>query len=603
MLSTVRKCLVLLSARERWRWAGLIPLAMLSAVMEAAGAGAVFGLIKIISDPAQASVLPVTSALYPLLPRQDAQAVVFWMAVGVVLFYILKNAFLVAVASQQSRVASESTVAVSTRMLERYLAAPFALHLRRNSAELIRNMTSSIDTVFGMVMLPAINIFVEALIVLGIVAVLVMTAPALTLAAAGILFTLLAVLLRLTRRTLIRWGSQEQHLRKTILQNLQQSLGGIKEVRLRGRERFFQGLFDNQQHALARVRHLNSILSTASRVLIETVFVVGMLLVVVVVTLRGSTGPQIVPVLGLYAYAGFRVIPSVNRILMHLNSIRYSSPVVEQLHEDFVGIRQPPALAAETPEGEALAFTDCVALEHVSYSYDGTRAPVVQDISLTIRRGESVGIVGPTGAGKSTMIDLLLGLLPPAAGRVTVDGIDIATALRAWQRKIGYVPQAVYLTDDRLRRNIGFGLLDEEIDPDKVHAAVRMAQLEDLVAALPRGLDTVVGERGVRLSGGERQRVAIARALYHEPELLVFDEATASLDNQTERELTRAIETLHGQKTLIIIAHRLSTVRNCDRLVFLLHGRVAGVGSFDELLQCNADFRNMAVMTDTGEGP
>jgi ATP-binding cassette subfamily C protein len=230
----------------------------------------------------------------------------------------------------------------------------------------------------------------------------------------------------------------------------------------------------------------------------------------------------------------------------------------------------------------------------VSYAYDAGGASVLDDVSLAIRRGESIGIVGHTGAGKSTLVDLLLGLLQPTAGRISVDGRDRRQHARWWQRQIGYVPQAFFVTDDTLRRNIAFGIPDAEIDERRVQRAARVAQLEEVVAGLPQGLDTFVGERGIRLSGGQRQRVVIARALYHEPQVLVFDEATSALDNQTEREIARAIEALHGAITLIVIAHRLSTVRGCDRLIFLDQGRVAGVGSYEELMAGDARFRAVA---------
>jgi len=416
-----------------------------------------------------------------------------------------------------------------------------------------------------------------------------------------LLFGTVAALLRLTRRVFTRWGAQQQELKKTILQNLHQSLGGLKEVKVLGREHFFYHIFARRQGTLIRVHSRYATVTMVPRLLIETVFVCGMLLVIVLVTREGRDALDLVSLLGLYAYAGFRIIPSAYRIMLGVSTIRHGTAAVNHVYNDFMAFEPDLPVAGGAANGEDLSFTDRLVLDEVSYAYDVADAPVLQEVSLTIRRGESIGIVGPTGVGKSTLIDLVLGLLPPSSGHILVDGKDVFSAVQSWRRKIGYVPQSIFLTDDTLRRNIAFGLEDTEIDAQKLQAAVRMAQLEKFVATLPRGLETVVGERGVRLSGGQRQRVGIARALYHEPEILVFDEATSALDNQTERAVIGAIEALRGEKTLLIVAHRLSTVRGCDRLVFLQDGRIADCGSFDELLMNNADFRDMAAVA-SGKG-
>jgi len=280
--------------------------------------------------------------------------------------------------------------------------------------------------------------------------------------------------------------------------------------------------------------------------------------------------------------------------------MRNVAPAVERVHALLLRFEGARAPEPGPPEPE-LRFERAIVLDRVSYQYEAGAAPVLTDVSLTIRRGESVGIVGATGAGKSTLIDLVLGLLEPTGGSISVDGVDIARARRAWQRRIGYVPQAAFLFDDTIARNVALGVRPAEIDAARLADALRMAQLAEFVATLPDGVDAQIGERGIRLSGGQRQRVAIARALYRQPEVLVFDEATAALDNQTEREVTRAIEGLRGQKTLVIIAHRLTTVRHCDTLVFLRAGRVDAIGPFDRLLEESAEFRAMAAMPAAGQ--
>lgn len=599
----IRKCVLFLPPRARWYWAGLIPLAFLTAVLESFGAAAIFALLKIISDPTQLYTLPVLATVSALLPwpPQESQALIQFFVLVVAIFYILKSLLLVAIRYIRNRVISRSIAMLSRRMLEGYLTVPYAFHFRRNSAELIRNTTSSVDTAFQRVMASAVSIATEALIVIGIVVVLLVSASVVTLTVVVVVFALLGIMLHFTQRLFGEWGAQEEELKRATLQSLQQSLGGLKEVKVMGRERFYYQVFSKQQEALLRIQRLAETLTYAPSLLIETAFIVGMLLVILMILGQADAGQDVIPLIGLYAYAGFRVMPSVRSILLNLNRIAQGIAATDRVYQDFQAFTDYQAEELRPAGNSRIAFRHSIVLEQVSYTYDGNDTAALHGVNLTIQRGESIGIVGPTGAGKSTLVDLILGLLTPSSGRISIDGQDLAEHQRSWRRLIGYVPQGIYLYDDSLRRNIAFGLNDDDIDEEKVLAAVRLAQLEAFVARLPDGLDTRVRERGIRLSGGEKQRVAIARALYHEPQLLVFDEATSALDNQTERDVTRAIEALHGKKTLIIVAHRLSSIRSCDRLVFLRNGQVEGCGRFDKLLHKNAAFRQMVSQSEVGE--
>jgi ATP-binding cassette, subfamily B, bacterial PglK len=586
-MRTIRDALALLPPATRRQWAALVPLSLAAAGAEALGAAALYLLIRIVGDPAAARTMPVIARF----TEGDWRGTVVVFTVLLAFFYLTKNAFQIWQAWVQTKRVADGRAEIARRALAVYLAAPYPFHLRRNSAELIHNVTTAADDVCRRVLAPAVTVATETLVVLAIVGVLAFTSPAMTLALVLALGTSGAILLRVTRERARRWGERTYALERDMLQGVQATLGAAKEIKVLGREGFFYQQFASRLQALARVRHLSDTLAAVPRVLVESVFVVGALAVVVALVRLGRPGPDVVPLLGLYAYAGFRVIPSANRILMLVNEVRTGGAAVRALRADLDGAS--PGLASDAASAP-LPFTDAIVLEHVSFTYEDAERPALTDLDLTIRRGDAVGVVGPTGAGKSTLVDVLCGLLVPTAGRVLIDGRDLREVPRAWGRAIGYVPQAVALIDDSLRRNIALGVADDAVDDDRVHEVVRMAQLQEFVASLPQGLATSVGEHGVRLSGGQRQRVGIARALYHRPHVLVFDEATAALDNHTEAELLRAVEPLRGALTLIIVAHRLTSVRCCDRLVLLADGGVAGEGRYEDLLNDNPAFRRLA---------
>ena len=581
-----------LDPRDRLRWLLLVPLVSLAAIVEAIGALAVFGLLRIVVDPERVRTTPVVADLWQRWPDSNLQTLVATLTIAVAVFYVVRALFLTWVEWVKESVIHHSGARAAERLFARYLAADYAFHLRRRSASLIAEVSRSTDAAFQLIAASVVNIFAEIATLSALIAVLVVSAPSRALLAVGTVLVIVAVPVVATRRVWRRWGEHAKRFEEQQLHVLQQSLGAVKEVKIAGRESFFETRLRAARRSLAHLRRQRAAMASALRLGIEAVLIVSMLLIVLVVTLRGDSGADTVSLLALFAYAGFRAVPSANRIMLNAGYLREGKPFAEAVAADFAKLG-PVAQRAHGPE-PSIDFRQSIACENVTFVYEDSARPALQDVNLTIRRGESVGIVGPTGAGKSTLVDVLLGLLRPTSGRVLIDGDDLTGYERAWRRLIGYVPQDPYLLDDSLRRNIAFGVPDTTIDEQRLARACTGAQLDEFLRELPDGLETVVGEDGVRLSGGQRQRVAIARALYQDPEVLVFDEATAALDNLTEREVTRAIAALHGQRTLIVIAHRLTTVESCDRLIFLREGKLAGVGAYAELLR-DPRFKAIAV--------
>jgi ABC-type multidrug transport system fused ATPase/permease subunit len=492
---------------------------------------------------------------------------------GLVVAYTVKALFLGFFAWRQAHFVAVLQTSLSQRLFAGYLRQPYTFHLQHNSALLIRNVIGQVGALTSAVQ-QGLMLTTESLVLLGISALLVSVEPLGALLVMSALGIAGWVLHRSTRSYLLRWGTAFQMHEGMRIQHLQQGLGGAKDVKLLGREDDFLAQYSLHNLGSARLQQRQATLQALPRLWLELLAVVGLAALVLAMLWQGKPIDALLPTLGLFAAAAFRLMPSVNRVLLALQNVRFSSPVIETLHGEL------PILNAQKvlPTGRSLRFSRALTLEHVGFQYPSAQAPALNEITLSISKGSAVGFVGGSGAGKSTLVDIILGLLTPANGTVRIDGIDIQTNLRGWQDQVGYVPQSIYLTDDTLRRNVAFGLPAEEIDEAAVWRTLKDAQLEDFVRSLPEGLDTVVGERGIRLSGGQRQRIGIARALYHDPKVLVLDEATSSLDTATERGVMEAVRALRSDKTLLIVAHRLTTVEGCDCLFRLEQGRLVDEG-------------------------
>lgn len=584
IVGTVRRSLDLLNKRLRRRWLLHVPLALFSAVLEMVATAGMLILIRLISDPAGAERIASLRTLRHWIDYTPGLGFNAAFASMVALVYVAKNGLRVGEVYALQRSAAATAVWVSSGLLERYLMAPYSLHLRRNSSEMLNNVGLAADQVSWVVLQSVTALISEACIALGILAVLVVQLPPLARGAAAVTAGVSILLLWITQRRHTRWGRLLHAANTQKMQSLRQSLAAVKEAKILGRERYFSRRFARIRSGLGDLEAVQLTTEVLPRLVVETTFVLALSALIVIAWLRPMGAGNLTLTLGIFAYGGLRLLPSLHLMVYRFNRIGSGDASVQAVARDWNELS--PYVAAGSEVEPALAMKESIVFTDVSFSYDtahGLDQPALSDINVTILRGESIGIVGPTGAGKTTLVDLMLGVLEPDEGTIRVDGRDIRTSLRGWQKQIGYVPQTVYLIDDTIRRNIALGLEDAEIDEARVVQAARDAQLDGFLSGLSDGLDTVTGERGLRLSGGERQRIAVARALYRSPAVLIFDEATAALDNLTEQALTTTIQGLHGKITTVFIAHRLSTVESCDRLIFLRDGKIADVGSYSEL--------------------
>ncbi|NIO41375.1 MAG: ATP-binding cassette domain-containing protein [Burkholderiales bacterium] len=576
----IRKVWDMLSPAQRRGAFTLMVWMILGMVLEALGVGLIVPALALMTQQDPASHYPWMERFVLWLDNPSQTRLVQIAMVTFVAIYLLKNLFLGFLAWRQTRFTYGIQVAFSEKLFAVYLRQPYTFHLQRNSAQLIRNVNGEV-TLFMQVIMAGLMIVAELLVMLGIAVLLLLIEPRGTLIVVVVLVGAAGLFYRITRRYIAQWGVARLHHDRLRLKHLQQGLGGVKDVKLLGRERDFLEQFGIHNVGSARVNRLQATVQQLPRLWLEMLGVVGLATLVLAMLAAGQSLASIVPTVGLFVVAAFRLMPSVNRVLAAMQTLRYSGPVVKTLHTEF-GL-EANALDSVVEQG-LLQFERELRVDGVSYAYPGAEQASLKRVDLHISKGELVGLIGASGSGKSTLIDLVLGLLAPDSGQITADGVDIHAKLRAWQNQIGYVPQSIYLTDDTLRRNVAFGLPKEEIDDVAVKQAIRAAQLEEFVDSLADGLDTVVGERGVRLSGGQRQRIGIARALYHDPAILVLDEATSSLDSATEREVMRAVQQMRGNKTVLISAHRLTTVEACDHLYRLEHGCVTAHGTPEGVL-------------------
>lgn len=556
----------------------LMIVMLIGMLLEMIGVGLVVPVIVILTEQDITTIYPGFHVLLDMIGNPNQKTLIVGVMLLLLASYLFKNIFLAFLAWKQSRFTFTLQSELPKRLFAIYLGQPYTFHLQHNSASLVRNVRTEVSVITNSVITPIMNVFAEGLVLFGISILLLFVEPVGILIVISVLGFAAWGFYRTTKSYVLRWGKARQYHDGLSLQHLNQGLGGVKDVKLLGRELDFLNKFSSHTSQSAKMNQLQAVLKKMPRLWLEFLGVMGLVTLVLVMLNQDREINTIIPTIGLFVAAAFRLMPSVNRILGGVQQIRYGLPTVDVLYKEL------NLHLDESKTNTPTQLKRMIEINNVSYSYPGSSTLSLNNIFLEIEKGKTIGIIGPSGSGKSTLVDIILGLLTPNEGQVQIDEYDTQLNLRGWQDQIGYVPQSIYLTDDTLRRNVAFGLPINQIDNVAVDRAVKAAQLDSFVASLPDGLETMVGEHGVRLSGGQRQRIGIARALYHDPAVLVLDEATSALDEATEKKVMTAITALQGSKTIIIVAHRLSTVKDCDRIYRLANGGIVEEGNAKDIL-------------------
>lgn len=597
MIQIFRKIRGVLDARERRNALMLLCLMLVAAFVEVVGVASVMPFVAILADPTIVSANRHLNWAFTTMGFTDPRS--FMVLLGLVTVLVFLGALTIKAVTTYSilRFSNMRAHSISTRLLTGYLSQPYVFYLGRNTAELSKTLFSEVGEVTNGVLIPALKLISNTIVALFIAILLLVVDPLLTVIIGAVLggsFTLIYVL---SRRTLRRFGEQRVQDNTARFVLASEAMNGIKDLRLLGRERYYLDRFRKVSHRFCRQAAISKAIGDIPHLAIQGVAFGGVLLLVLYLTARHNGLSGAMPIIVLYAFAGYRMLPAFQEIFKNSTQMRYYSPALDRLHAD---LELTGTGTLESSETAPVRLEGAIEVKDVSFAYPGTNRPTIKGVSLTIPKGSSAAFIGRTGAGKSTIVDLITGLLEPQKGFIAIGGTPLTPDnLCGWQRTIGYVPQTIFLTDASIAENIAFGIPPQEIDLQAVQRAAKSAHIHDFIASgLPDGYQTLVGERGIRLSGGQRQRIGIARALYHNPQVVVFDEATSALDNSTEEAVIEAINDLVGEKTVILIAHRLTTVQRCDTIYLLAEGSIRAAGTYEDLLD-NEDFQRLSSLKPT----
>lgn len=598
-LSVWKKAWALLSRQERRNAWIVLTVVVLAAFSSAAMIGSIMPFLSVLAEPQRIHEVSALAWAYQVGGFTSDYSFLVALGLGSLAVILAANLMQIVRAGVVLRYTTMRMHTLSRRLLTSYLRQPYEFFLNQHSGVMSTQILSEAQQVVAQFFRPAADVIASSLTVLVIVALLLWVNPVVAVLAFVLIGGIYGGTFLLTRRVIARQGRSRVRMNKARFRIASEALTGVKDIKLLAKEHAYILRFATASRRWAVTQVIVGLVGQIPQYVMQSVAFGGMLILCMVLVdpqglESGRVLGDILPILGVFAFAGQRLIPELSKVYRGLTLIQYGAAAVDSIHKDLLQGAGTVSLP-ETPP-EALGLNRELRLDRVGYRYPNADQSGLRGVSLVIRAGEKIGVVGSSGAGKTTFADLVLGLLRPTEGDIIVDGVPITEGnLRAWQQGVGYVPQDIFLTDSSVAENIALGVAPEEIDQVRVETAARIAQLDDFIRAeLPDGYDTKIGERGVRLSGGQRQRMGIARAMYHEADFVVFDEATSALDNPTEREVMAAIDNLPGDKTVLIIAHRLTTVQRCDRILILDQGRVAGFDRWDALSATNREFREIA---------
>jgi len=592
----LKKLIDLLTPPERKRAGKLVGMILVMAFADMLGVASILPFMAVLANPELVQTNAVLNTAFTIsrhigihTPEQ------FLFALGVLVFVLLviSLAFKALTTYAQTRFALMREYSIGKRLVEGYLHQPYSWFLNRHSADLGKTILSEVQTVINNGMTPLMTLMAQSTVTLALLILLIIVDPLLALSVGVVLGLAYAGIFAIMSSWLKRLGQARIKANQERFTAVSEAFGAAKEVKVGGLEQAYIQRFATPAEIYAKGQATAQVISQLPRFALEAIAFGGMLLVMLYLMTKSSSFAAAVPIIALYAFSGYRLMPALQQVYKAFTLLRFAGPALDALHQDLMGLQ-----AADVQHGhiKPLPLTQAITLEQVSYRYPNAPQPAVRGIDLTIPAHSTVGFVGATGSGKTTTVDVILGLLEPQEGHLSVDGQPITAAnRRQWQRTIGYVPQNIYLADDSVSANIAFGVNAKDIDQEAVERAAKIANLHEFVVNdLPQGYATTVGERGVRLSGGQRQRIGIARALYHNPQVLILDEATSALDNLTEQAVMEAVNNLGHDITIILIAHRLSTVRQCDQIYLLERGEVKASGTYDQITANSERFKALA---------